>query len=117
MFHPGTRYHTLPLTLIYLGYTYEKIGDNRRVLYDQVSIINYKCNYLRKIKSFREAGYDIVQASIDFQTTQERQQYSYPDYSHHPLIWPETLNRSCQSNPHFTYLHAKQSNVCKTSII
>ena len=38
----------------------EKIGDNRRVLYDQVSIINYRCNYLRKIKSFREAGYDIV---------------------------------------------------------
>ena len=22
--------------------------------------INYRCNYLRKIKSFREAGYDIV---------------------------------------------------------
>ena len=35
-------------------------GDNRRVLYDQVSIINDRCNYLRKIKSFREAGYDIV---------------------------------------------------------
>jgi hypothetical protein len=51
---------TLTLTLIDLGYTYKKIGDNRRVLYDQVSIINYKCNYLRKIKSFREAGYDIV---------------------------------------------------------
>jgi hypothetical protein len=28
------------------------------------------------------------------------------------LIWPETLNRSRQSNPHFAYLHAKQSNVC-----
>jgi hypothetical protein len=27
--------------------------------------------------------------------------------SHHPLIWPETLNRS----RHFAYLHAKQSNV------
>jgi hypothetical protein len=50
MFHPGTRY---------LGYTYKNIGDNRRVLYDQVSIINDRCNYLRKIKSFREAGYDI----------------------------------------------------------
>ena len=47
------------LTLI-CGYTYKKIGDNRRVLYDQVSIINDRCNYLRKIKSFREAGYDIV---------------------------------------------------------
>ena len=50
----------LTLTLIDLGYTYKKIGDNRRVLYDQVFIINYRCNYLRKITSFREAGYDIV---------------------------------------------------------
>ena len=33
----------------------KKKGDNRRVLYDQVSIINDRCNYLRKIKSFREA--------------------------------------------------------------
>jgi hypothetical protein len=41
----------LTLTLIDLGYT-----DNGRVLYDQVSIINDRCNYLRKIKSFREAG-------------------------------------------------------------
>jgi hypothetical protein len=36
------------------------IGDNRRVLYDQASIINDRCNYLRKIKSFREARYAIV---------------------------------------------------------
>ena len=36
------------------------MGDNRRVLYDQVSNINDRCNYLRKIKSYREAGYDIV---------------------------------------------------------
>ena len=42
----------LTLTLIDLGYTYKKIGDNRRVLYDQVSIINDRCNYLRKIKIF-----------------------------------------------------------------
>jgi hypothetical protein len=34
------------------------------------------------------------QASIDFQTTQERQNYSSPGDSHHPLIWSETLNRS-----------------------
>ena len=33
----------LTLTLIDLGYTYTKIGDNRRVLYDQVSIINDRC--------------------------------------------------------------------------
>jgi hypothetical protein len=50
----------LTLTLIDLGYTFKKIGNNRRVLYDQVFIINYRCNYLRKIKSFRKAGYDIV---------------------------------------------------------
>ena len=31
---------------------------------------------------------------MDFQTTQERQHYSSPGDSHHPLIWPETLNRS-----------------------
>ena len=37
----------LTLTLIDLGYTYTKIGDNRRVLYDQVSIINDRCNYLK----------------------------------------------------------------------
>jgi hypothetical protein len=24
-----------------------------------------------------------------------------PGDSRHPLIWPETLNHSCQSNPHF----------------
>ena len=41
----------LTLTLIDLRYT-----DNGRVLYDQVFIINDRCNYLRKIKSFREAG-------------------------------------------------------------
>jgi hypothetical protein len=50
----------LTLTLIDLGYTYIQMGDNRRVLYDQVSNINDRCNYLRKIKSYREAGYDIV---------------------------------------------------------
>jgi hypothetical protein len=38
----------LTLTLIDLGYTYKKIGDNRRVLYDQVSIINDRCYYLRQ---------------------------------------------------------------------
>jgi hypothetical protein len=38
------------------------------------------------------------QASINFQTTQERQHYSSPGDSHHPLIWLETLNRSRQSS-------------------
>jgi hypothetical protein len=44
------------------------------------------------------------QASIDFQTTQERQNYSSPGDSHHPLIRPETLNRSHQSKPHQNYI-------------
>jgi hypothetical protein len=39
----------LTLTLIDFGYTYKTIGDNRRVLYDQVYIINDRCNFLRKI--------------------------------------------------------------------
>jgi hypothetical protein len=46
-------------------HTYKKISDNRRVLYDEVSIINDRCNYLRKTKSFREAGYDIVYCSFN----------------------------------------------------
>jgi hypothetical protein len=50
-----------------------------------------------------QPSYDFSeQASIDFQTTQERQHYSSPGDGHHPLIWSETLNRSRQSNPHFT---------------
>ena len=49
----------LTLTLNDLGYTYTKIGNNRRIVYDQVSIFNDRCN-LRKIQSFREAGYDNV---------------------------------------------------------
>jgi hypothetical protein len=35
---------------------------------------------------------------LDIQTTQERQHYSSPGDGHHPLIWPETLNRSRQSS-------------------
>jgi hypothetical protein len=37
-----------------------KSQPSRRVLYDQVFNINYRCNYLRKIKSLRETGYDIM---------------------------------------------------------
>ena len=45
----------LTLTLIDLGYTYKKI-----VIIEELCTINDRCNYLRKIKSFREAGYDIL---------------------------------------------------------
>jgi hypothetical protein len=48
---------TLTLTLLDLGYRYKKIGDNRRLLYDQKSVINDHCNYLRKIRKFREDRY------------------------------------------------------------
>ena len=41
---------TLTLTLLDLGYKYKKSGDNRRLLYDQRSVINDRCNYLRKIR-------------------------------------------------------------------
>ena len=51
---------TLTLTLLDLGYKYKKSGDNRRLLYDQRSVINDRCNYLRKIRKFRENGYEIV---------------------------------------------------------
>ena len=45
---------TFTLTLLDLCYKYKKSGDNRRLLYDQRSVINDRCNYLRKIKKFRE---------------------------------------------------------------
>ena len=52
---------TLTLTLLDLGYKYKKSGDNRRLLYDQRSVIkDRRCNYLRKIRKFREDGYEIV---------------------------------------------------------
>jgi hypothetical protein len=51
---------TLTLTLLDLGYKYKKCCDNRRLLYDQRSVINDRCNYLRKIRKFREVGYEIV---------------------------------------------------------
>jgi hypothetical protein len=51
---------TLTLTLLDLGYKYKKSGDNRWLLYDQRSVINDRCNYFRKIRKFREDGYEIV---------------------------------------------------------
>jgi hypothetical protein len=51
---------TLTLTLLDLGYKLKKSGDNIRLLYDQRSVINDRCNYLRKIRMFREDGYEIV---------------------------------------------------------
>ena len=51
---------TLSLTLLDLGYRYKKNGDNKMLLYDQRSVINDRCNYLRKIRKFREDGYEIV---------------------------------------------------------
>ena len=48
---------TLTLTLLDLGYKYNKYSDNRRLLCDQRSVINDRCNYLRKIRKFREDVY------------------------------------------------------------
>jgi hypothetical protein len=51
---------TFTLTLLDLDYKYKKSGDNRRLLYDRRSVINDRCNYLRKIRKFRKDGYEIV---------------------------------------------------------
>ena len=47
---------TFTLTLLDLDYKYKKSGDNRRLLYDRRSVINDRCNYLRKIRSFERMG-------------------------------------------------------------
>jgi hypothetical protein len=54
------KYRNQRLTLLDLGYKYKKSGGNRRLLYDQRSVINDRCNYLPKIRKFREDGYDNV---------------------------------------------------------
>jgi uncharacterized membrane protein len=41
------------LTLTLLDFGTKKNGNNRRLLYDQRSVINDRCNYLRKIRKFR----------------------------------------------------------------
>jgi hypothetical protein len=51
---------TLTLALLDLGNKYKKSGDKRRLLHDQMSVINDRCNYLRKIRKLREDGYEIV---------------------------------------------------------
>jgi hypothetical protein len=88
--------------------------DTKKVLYEKIkqkkTSVVYKTNKIANLHGHEV--YFSEQASIDFQTTQERQHYSSPGDSHHILIWPETLNRSHQSNPYFMYLHVKQSNVC-----
>jgi hypothetical protein len=83
--------------------------DTIKVLYEKIKQKNNPVVYKTdKIANLHEHEVLRTQASIDFRTTQERQHYSSPGDSHHPLIWPETLNRSRQSNLHFAYLHAKQ---------
>ena len=39
---------TLTLTLLDLGYKYKKSGDNRRLLYNQRSVINDRCKHCRQ---------------------------------------------------------------------
>jgi hypothetical protein len=59
------------------------------------------------IKSFREAGYDIVYMDetwvnknhcTDYMWLPKDGHYSSPGDGHHPFIWPETLHRSRQSS-------------------
>jgi hypothetical protein len=54
---------TLTLTLLDLGYKYKKSCDNRRLLYDQRSVINDRCNYLRKIRKFHSIHRTVRYAS------------------------------------------------------
>ena len=51
---------TLAITLLDMGYTYRKRGDNRPIFNNTISITNDRINYLRKIKQYRDAGFQIV---------------------------------------------------------
>ena len=51
---------TLSLTLLDLGFTYRKRGENRKLFNNSASITNDRINYLRQIKQYRECGYEIV---------------------------------------------------------
>jgi hypothetical protein len=92
--------------------------DTKKVLYEKIkqrkTPVVYKTDKIANLHGHevlrtpvQHCELNPIELSIDFQTTQERQHYSSPGDSHHPLIWPETLNRNRQSNPHFAYLHAK----------
>jgi hypothetical protein len=59
----------LTWTLLDLGYKYKKSGVNRRFLYDQRSVINDRCNYLRKIERngpFNNATVKIIKSFLSF---------------------------------------------------
>ena len=47
-------------------------------MYDQVFSIKNRCNYLRKIKSFREAGYDIVYMDETWVNQNHCTEYMWP---------------------------------------
>ena len=47
---------TLSLTLLDMGFTYRKRGDNRNIFNNHISITNDRINYLRKIKQYRDDG-------------------------------------------------------------
>ena len=46
----------LSLTLLDMGFTYRKRGDNRNLFNNHISITNDRINYLRKIKQYRDDG-------------------------------------------------------------
>lgn len=51
---------TLSLTLLDMGFTYRKRGDNRNIFNNHLSITNDRINYLRKIKKYRDDGFAMV---------------------------------------------------------
>ena len=51
---------TLSLTLLDMGFTYRKRGDNRNLFNNHISITNDRINYLRKVKQYRDDGFEMV---------------------------------------------------------
>lgn len=46
--------------LLKLGFRYKKSADCKQLLLESTDIINQRCNFLRKMREFREAGLHIV---------------------------------------------------------
>jgi transposase len=70
-----------------------------------VSIINDRCNYLRKIKSFREAGYDIVCLDETWAN-----QNHFTDYMWLPNDGSDATNISSGKGKRLIVLHAGTRN-------
>ncbi|XP_045174542.2 uncharacterized protein LOC123535853 [Mercenaria mercenaria] len=43
-----------------LGYRWKKCGSNRKVLMEKPDVSRLRCEYVRKVKQYRDSGYDLV---------------------------------------------------------